>query len=668
MTTHGIPGKYKVPETGRVYLNCKHLQKVSLVVDGENFHFSLLKSLVHKGARAGELGGCVCAHELLLEAVQYGGYDSYHLGMLLNFYRRVFCAWLEDGLLHFALNQHTYVEALLADFLLLLGNFTTRDFASCSRLFRRIMGNVTKVEYEARYLSYVRMLVAQDLIPKDARYDELRAVMSMPLQEDLKKKNGYAIFRRSIGFKKPEETWVELSLLHPLLAKIMQQGRLISGNEEVNRLVAMFIAVINSELVPVVLPDNKLRYDECASCSPEMFDNALFERLGVNDKHTAGGKRSREETVVYQGRKLPLGEYQWLKKGIKVKSSAINPGVGEWPYEDLEAMYVSTRLLEFPAVDAPSTSEPELPQSQKEVPAPAQKKQRTVKKQEHPLLQYLTAPVEDEEDPQPLFEKYNYQVGTSRLCGSKTFTLCPVRNVDGNDVHIKLLEDHLSLKLTYFFLRIMRELGLHAPVAKLRRVKYNPADYASVLDDHVDFRTKYAKKTPVLEAKPAGVELVLETEVIRGCNMSKVPDSAYKDMPLDCVLSLVYIMLLNKWFGVGDMNGTNIMLDEVHKRFVRIDCCNVDSKQIAKFNAKRLQPSQRMAFGNHACAAVCKCLLQEHVALADFCVRMRTQAPPKHPGVVYWLFDDEQAADALRRKDSVALNTLYEDVVCKLDA
>jgi len=68
MTTHGIPGKGKVPETGRVYLNCKHLQKVSLVVDGENFHFSLLKSLVHKGARAGELGGCVCAHELLLEA------------------------------------------------------------------------------------------------------------------------------------------------------------------------------------------------------------------------------------------------------------------------------------------------------------------------------------------------------------------------------------------------------------------------------------------------------------------------------------------------------------------------------------------------------------------------------------------------------------------------
>jgi hypothetical protein len=139
-------------------------------------------------------------------------------------------------------------------------------------------------------------------------------------------------------------------------------------------------------------------------------------------------------------------------------------------------------------------------------------------------------------------------------------------------------------------------------------------------------------------------------------------------MPLDCVLSLLYIMLLNKWFGVGDMNGTNIMLDEVHKRFVRIDCCNVDSKQIVKFNAKRLQPSQRMAFGNHACAAVSKCLLQEHVALADFCVRMRTQAPPKHPGVVYWLFDDEQAADALRRKDSVALNTLYEDIVCKLDA
>jgi len=667
MTARGIPDKYKVPVTG-AFLNCRHGQKASVVVDGKNYHLSLLKSLVHKGARAGELGGCVCAHELLLEAVQYGGYDSHHLGMLLNFYRRVFCAWLEDGLLHFALNQHTYVEALLADFLLLLRNFTTRDFAGCSRLFRRIMGNVTKVEYEARYLSYVRMLVAQDLIPKDARYDELRAVMSMPLQKDLKKKNGYAIFRRGIGFKKPEETWAELSQLHPLLAKIMQQGGLMTGNKEVNSLVPMFIAVINSELVPVVLPDNKLRYDECASCSPEMFDDDLFERLGVNDKHTAGGKRARGETVVYQGRELPLGEYQWLKKGIKVKSSAINPGVGQWPYEDLEAMYVSIRMLEFPAVDAPSTSEPELPQSQKEVPAPAQKKQRTVKKPEHPLLEHVTVPVEDEKDPQALFEKYKYVDKRSRLCGSKTFTLCPVLNVDGNDVHIKLLEDHLSLKLTYFFLRTMRELGLHAPVAKLRLVKYKPADYASVLDDHVDFRTKYAKKTPVLEAKPAGVELVLETEVIRGCNMSKVPDSAYKDMPLDCVLSLVHIMLLNKWFGVGDMNGTNIMLDEVHKRFVRIDCCNVDSKQIAKFNAKRLQPSQRMAFGNHACAAVSKCLLQEHVALADFCVRMRTQAPPKHPGVVYWLFDDEQAADALRRKDSVALNTLYEDIVCKLDA
>jgi hypothetical protein len=148
--------------------------------------------------------------------------------------------------------------------------------------------------------------------------------------------------------------------------------------------------------------------------------------------------------------------------------------------------------------------------------------------------------------------------------------------------------------------------------------------------------------------------------------MSKVPDSAYKDMPLDCVLSLLYIMLLNKWFAVGDMNGTNIMLDEVHKRFVRIDCCSVGSKQIAKFNEKRLQPSQRMAFGKHACAAVSRCLVQEHVALADFCVRMRTQAPPKHPEVVYWLFDDTQALDKLRRKDTVTLHTLYEDIVCKL--
>lgn len=668
MTTHGIPGEYKVPETGRVYLNSKHLLKVCLVVNGENIHFSSLKSLVHKGARAGELGGCVCAHELLLEAVQYGGYDSHHLGMLLNFYRRVFCAWLEDGLLHFALNQHTYVEALLADFLLLLRNFTTRDFAGCSRLFRRIMGNVTKVEYEARYLSYVRMLVAQDLIPKDARYDELRDVMSMPLQKDLKKKNGYAIFRRSIGFEKPQETWAELSLLHPLLAKIMQEGNLMAGNEEVNRLVPMFIAVINSNLVPVVLPNNKLRYDERASCSPVMLHKDLFERLGVNDKHTAAGKRARGETVVYQGRKLPLGEYRWLTKGIKVKSGGSNPGIGEWSYEDLEAMYVSVRLPEFPAADAPSTSEPELPQSQKEVAAPVQQKQRSLPKQEHPLLQYLTVHVKDEEDPQPLFKKYTYEKGTSRLCGSKTFTLCPVLKTNGKDVHIKLLENHLSLKLTYFFLDIAHKLGLHTPAATLRLVKYERADYARVLDDHVDFRTKYANKTPLLEAKPAGVELVLETEVIRGCNMSKVPDSAYKDMPLDCVLSLLYIMLLNKWFGVGDMNSTNIMLDEVHKRFVRIDCCHVDSKQIAKFNAKRLQPSQRMAFGTHACAAVSKCLLQEHVALADFCVRMRTQAPPKHPGVVYWLFDDEQAAEALRRKDSEALNTLYEDIVCKLNA
>jgi len=665
MTTPAIPDKFKVPETRRVYLNCKHLQKVCLVVDGMKYHFSLLTSLVHKGARAGELGGCVCAHELLLEAVQYGGYDSHHLGMLLNFYRRVFCAWLEDGLLHFALNQHTYVEALLTDFLDLLRKFTTRDFAGCSRLFRRIMGNVTKVEYEARYLSYVRMLVAQDLILKDARYDELRAVMSMPLQKDLKKRNGYAIFRRSIGFKKHEETWAELSLLHPLLAKIMQEGKLMNGNKEVNRLVAMFIAVYNSELVPVVLLNNKLRYDERASCGPEMFDDALFERLGVNDKHTAAGKRERGETVVYQGRKLPLGEYRWLTKGIQVKSGDSNPGIGEWSYKELEVMYVFIRVSEFPAADAPATSELELSESQKEVAAPAQKKQRTVQKQEHPLLQYLTVPVGDEEDPQPLFKKYNYQKGTSRLCGSKTFTLCPVLNIDGKEVHIKLLEDPVSLELTYLFLRTARELGLHAPTAKLRRVKYTPEDYKSVLDHHVDFRTKYAEKTRVLEAKPAGLQLVLETEVIRGCNMSKVPDRAYEDMPLDCVLSLVYIMLLNKWFGVGDMNGTNIMLDEVHKRFVRIDCCKVDGKQIAKFNQKRLQPSQRMAFGKHACAAVSKCLQQEHVAVADFCARVRTQAPPKHPEVVYWLFDDAGACADLRAGNTATLDMLSADIVCK---
>lgn len=664
MTTQDIPDEFKVPMTG-VYLNCKDLRKASIVVNGKKFHFSSLKSLVHKGARAGELGGCVCAHELLLEAVQYGGYDSHHLGMLLNFYRRVFCAWLEDGLLHFALNQHTYVEALLTDFLLLLRNFTTRDFAGCSRLFRRIMGNVTKVEYEARYLSYVRMLVAQDLIPKDARYDELRAVMSMPLQKDLKKRNGYAIFRRSIGFKKPKETWAELSLLHPLLAEIMQEGRLMNGNEEMNRLVPMFIAVLNSGLVPVVLPDNKLRYDERLSCSPEMFDDALFERLGVNDKHTAGGKRARGETVVYQGRKLPLGEYRWLTKGIQVKSGDSNPGIGKWSYKQLEVMYVSMRVSEFPAGDAPGTSELEVPESQTEVAAPVQKKQRTVQKQEHPLLEHVTVPVQDEEDPQPLFEKYKYLKSSLRLCGSKTFTLCPVLNIDGNEVHIKLLEDPLSLELTYLFLRTARELGLHAPTAMLRRVKYRPEDYESVLDDHVDFRTKYATKTALLEAKAAGLELVLETEVIRGCNMSKVPDGAYKDMPLDCVLSLVYIMLLNKWFGVGDMNGTNIMLDEVHKRFVRIDCCKVGGKQIAKFNARRLQPSQRMAFGKHACAAVSKCLQEEHVAVADFCARVRTQAPPKHPGVVYWLFDDAGACADLRGGNAAALDRLYADIVCK---
>lgn len=667
MTTLDILDEYKVPVTG-ARLNCRHHQKASLVVDGISIHLSLLKSLVHKGARMGELGYCVCAFELLLEAVQQGGYDPHHLGMLLNFLRRVFCAWLEDGLLHFALNQHTYVEALLTDFLDLLRDFKRRNFAGCSRLFRRIMGNVSKVEYEARYLSYVRMLVAQGLISQDAKYDRLRAVMSMPLQQEFMKENGYAIERRKSGFKRPEETWAELSQLHPLLAKIMQEDKLMSGNKEVNRLVAMFIAVLDSELVPVVLRDNTLRYDECACCIPQMFNAGVFKRLGVKDKHTAGGKRARGETVVYEGRQLPRGEVEWLTKGINVKSCDTNPGIGEWSYKKLETMYVSMRLSEFPPVEAASTSELELPQSQKEVAVPAEKKQRTVPKPKHPMLQYLTVPVEDEENPQPLFEKYNYQVGTSRLCGPKTFTLCPVLNTNGKDVHIKLLEDHLSLKLTYFFLDIARKLGLHAPAATLCLVEYKPEDYARVLDDDVDFRTKYAKKTPVLEAKPAGVELVLETEVIRGCNMCKVPDSAYKDMPLDCVLSLVYIMLLNKWFGVGDMNGTNIMLDEVHKRFVRIDCCNVDSKQIAKFNAKRLQPSQRMAFGNHACAAVSKCLLQEHVALADFCVRMRTQAPPKHPGVVYWLFDDEQAADTLRRKDSVALNMLYEDIVCKLDA
>jgi len=275
--------------------------------------------------------------------------------------------------------------------------------------------------------------------------------------------------------------------------------------------------------------------------------------------------------------------------------------------------------------------------------------------------------IDHDENPPRLFSVYGLVDDRTRLRGWKTFTLSPVRrNDNGAEVFIKLLENEVSLMLTWYMLKKMKEWGGYAPDVRLVRVVCDPAvDYKKALEEHPLFALKYAKKIPLLEAKPAGRWLVLESEVIQGCNMSDVRDIKYKDMPVECVLSLVKVMLQNKWFGAADMCSTNIMLHEVEKRFVRIDCSYAGDSQVLKFNKKRLQTSQRIRFGTYASAAVRNCVQQQHVAIAEFIDRMRDSDVPKHPLVTYWLFDDAGAREALRHKNKEALEKLCEDILCK---
>lgn len=652
-----------------------------------------LSSAVHKGLRRGADG--VGLH-VIVETLRAVLQDGRGFAIATNLVNRLICAVMEDLLL-FVLKQPRFIEPLFRDMQELVAavaGLTGDNLDTCVQLLTRIMGNLDRVQWRGRYLSFAKMLMNEENLQgeddeelrtrmKNDAYNEMRVRLDHNEMREVKR-------RKTIA----QEVMHELSAVSPNLAGLLKM-RKVNQNAEVRRLSTMLKHVGDHFKSPI--QEYSMVYDNNARVAARPLSKDVIKEFGILDKHAGGSTET------------------WLETGSVVASASMNPPFLNTPYSTLHKKYVEVEKKRYQkkiqkkkkrtkAVDA-CEKEGEVGTGAGGVAKRARTGEvqgRRASKGVAERQQYVKGLENIPQEDASALEVSNLYLFDEKMSWGTGFKRpsAVLRTMDGNLVHVKSHESAKTVDLTIRFWKLMHDFGFKVPQnPRALWVKHDlkapsvqqdakPAEDAKPVEDakpaedasvwqKVMAHAK-TKRTKLMHKRWAqstgGVVLALESEYLESKMMQKMTENEYKESMPD-VRSLGLIMLLNKWLGAGDLNQSNIMVtgnvEEESGRlsnagsFVRCDCAFIKGSEIrTKFNARGLQTSMYMKFPPTLSAAIKTFIAQEHATIADWCYELASKHPSsRHPDVRYRLFDDAQALQDLKTGKDCAIAAFIDDVL-----
>ena len=265
---------------------------------------------------------------------------------------------------------------------------------------------------------------------------------------------------------------------------------------------------------------------------------------------------------------------------------------------------------------------------------------------------------------------YTFDAERGRATGFKRPSAV-LRNLDDKLVHVKSNESVETVSMTISFWELIRVFGFEVPkTSKAVWVQHDMSLWLKVIQHDKTKQTTFMQQR---WARSEGkVVLVLESEYLESKMMQEMTEEEYRhSMPN--VSSLVALMVVNKWMGLGDLNQRNIMVTgDINEKnfmvnarsFVRCDCAFIEASEIrTKFNARGLQTSMYMKFQPTLSDAIRTFIAQEHAKIASWCLELISKhQTSRHPEVRYRLFDDLAALQNLRGGAPGAIEAFRDDV------
>ena len=645
-----------------------------------------LSSAVHKGLRRGADG--VGLH-VIVETLRAILKDGRGFAIATNLINRLICAVMEDLLL-FVLKQPRFIEPLFHDMQRLvaaIAGLTVDNLDTCVQLLTQIMGNLDRVKWRGRYLSFAKMLMNEENLQgqddaelrtrmKNDAYNEMRVRLDDNEMKEVKRRKKIA-----------QEVMHEVSAVSPNLAELLKM-REVNQNDEVRRLSTMLKHVGDHFKSPI--QEDSMVYDKNARVAARPLSEDVIKEFGILDKHAGGSTET------------------WLETGSVVARAWTNPSFLDIPYSTLHKKYVQVEAKKYKqkrdkkqkrTQDMFATGAADGCVKEGEVGAGAggvAKRARTgevrgsragigVAARQQFVKGLAHIPQVDASAPK-VSSVYLFDTKMSQGTGFKRPSAV-LRTQEGRLVHVKSHESAATVDGTLGLWKLMDDFGFEVPqnsralwVQHDLKARCVQEDAENKQDASVWQKVMTHEKTKRTEhmhdrwaRSEGGVVLVLESEYLESKMMQKMKEKEYKQSMPD-VGSLVAIMLFNKWVGVGDLNQSNIMVTgnvqeesgllSNARSFVRCDCAFIEGSEIStKFNARGLQTSMYMKFPPTLSAAIKTFIAQEHAKIANWCYDLASKHPTsRHPDVRYRLFDDPQALHDLKTGKDFAIAAFINDV------
>ena len=526
-----------------------------------------------------------------------------------------------------------------------------KTYSECAKLVLRMLAAVGNVP-RRRDLSYISAVMH-----KGVEHDEyedttlhFRQMMSRQKQDEVKRTNTAAMNKEVADLVKTKA---------PELLPLAECKELL-GNNEFRRVVYMY-ATCNE-----YLGEKFAEVHEYTALAPEALKEKTFSEedltaWGVYDKHTARGKQSE------------MGGYMtWLRTGITCAwegdGTYRNVRMFGKKYLDLEMFYIELKREEMEAQNKDAAG---VQKKKRQVQMPSAAGGASKKKQKL-MTDFGNSIVATHTQP---FFIYPHAM----LLGWKNLTIAGIalpgfeKFAPGETIFIKTAEKEATIDCTIKGYEALARFGL----ASVRTEKIfcvpNTTQWQNKIDmapEHHRSKLEQAlarvegKQTPHLITSWFDGHMLMRKEL--------VPDSDPR-LKLPVIgRELLWIMIINKWMGHGDLNEHNLMIgsgDDPH--IMRVDMAHVEEARITgvgykgpcmPMNERGFQVSQKWN-RKILLDRVCDEVERDPAGVAAFVRRLKTEGRDvRATGVQSRWFDDDELLERLAQGDAEAVKAMQHDV------
>lgn len=510
----------------------------------------------------------------------------------------------------------------------------------------------------------LRMLAAVGNVPRRRDLSYISAVMNKGVEDCDEYEDTTLHFRQMMSRQKQEEVngaeVLELVKINaPELLPIAKCKALL-GNKEFQRVVYMY-ATCNK-----YLGEKFAEVHEYTGLTPEAlqvepFSEANLIEWGVYDKHTARGKQSEDG-----------GNETWFSKGITCAwegdGTYRNVRMFGMTYLELQAFYIELKRKEMEAQNK-DAARVQKKKRQVQMPSAAggasKKKQKLMTDYGNGIVATHTQPFLI--DPHAMLLGWkNLTIAGIALHGLEKFA-------PGETIFIKTAEKEATIDCTIKGYEALARFGL----ASVRTEKIfcvpNTMQWQNKIDmapEHHRSKLEQAltrveeKQMPHLITSWFDGHMLMRKEL--------VPDSDPR-LKLPVIgRELLWIMIINKWMGHGDLNEHNLMIgsgDDPH--IMRVDMAHVEEARITgvgykgpcmPMNERGFQVSQKWN-RKILLDRVCDEVERDPAGVAAFVRRLKTEGRDvRATGVQSRWFDDDELLERLAEGDPEAVKALQHDV------